>query len=121
MIVVFPEAHPGCYAEDVTKAICWNLNAKDRHDNVLRLLEHYHFHLIKFYGSSLEEFTLEQVKKQYQKFFPFVTITFLLFMPENYENADQNLLDRAQCLIDDTLILTSGMDSVNDISSSNNI
>lgn len=44
---IVSEGHSGCFAEDVAKIICWNLNAKERVDNTSSLLEGYHFHLAR--------------------------------------------------------------------------
>ncbi|VDD94427.1 unnamed protein product, partial [Enterobius vermicularis] len=42
------EAHPGCYGEDLTKAICWNLTRDLRRDNLDALLEHYQKCFLEF-------------------------------------------------------------------------
>lgn len=104
------EAHPGCYGEDVAKAICWNLSADERHENLLRLLEYYHFNLLKYYGSTLEEITLDQVKKVYHAFFPVAAISFLLFLPEDLEQAEKSILDRAHSLLNDTVVMSTHME-----------
>uniref|UniRef100_A0A914QM76 CHK kinase-like domain-containing protein n=1 Tax=Panagrolaimus davidi TaxID=227884 RepID=A0A914QM76_9BILA len=109
-ILDWTQSHPGCYGEDVAKAICWNLSADERHENLLRLLEYYHFNLLKYYGSTLEEITLEHVKKAYHTFLPIATVSFLLFLPEDLEQAEKNLLDRAQSLINDTVVMSTHMD-----------
>ena len=49
------------------------------------------------------EITLEQVKNAYRKFVPLATIQFLMFLPEDVNRVDANLLEKARSIIDDTM------------------
>jgi len=46
------------------------------------------------------DLTLEQVKVAYSKFVPLAAIQYLMFLPEDVDRIDVNLLDRARTLLD---------------------
>uniref|UniRef100_A0A7E4UZQ2 CHK domain-containing protein n=1 Tax=Panagrellus redivivus TaxID=6233 RepID=A0A7E4UZQ2_PANRE len=106
-IIDWTHTHPGCYAEDVAKAICWNLSPQQRHEQLIRLLEHYHFHLIKNLGSPNDALDIDQVKKAYNIFLPVAAVKFLLFLPEKLEDHDAAIMERATSLITDALVVSS--------------
>ncbi|VDK17469.1 unnamed protein product [Anisakis simplex] len=66
-IVDWSEAHPGCFGEDIAAAICWNLSPVERHANHERLLEFYHYNLIKHSaGSFLQLLLLNIIPTNYK-------------------------------------------------------
>uniref|UniRef100_A0A915E768 CHK kinase-like domain-containing protein n=1 Tax=Ditylenchus dipsaci TaxID=166011 RepID=A0A915E768_9BILA len=107
-VIDWTQAHPGCYGEDIAKVICWNLTAKERHIHLLKLLQFYHYNLLKKYqaygGENHDEITLDQVKAAYDRFVPLATVNFLMFLPEDMNRVDANLLERAKNLMEDVLL-----------------
>ncbi|VDM44049.1 unnamed protein product [Toxocara canis] len=98
------EAHPGCFGEDVATAICWNLQPKDRHDNQQRLLEFYHYNLVKYSAGSCQ-LTLEQVKKAYIHFMP-LAMSVMLLLAVNIDmgsEVNEAISERAEVLANDIL------------------
>ncbi|KAE9416501.1 hypothetical protein Angca_001124, partial [Angiostrongylus cantonensis] len=75
-IIDWTESHPGCFGEDVAKAICWNLSAKDRIDCTTPLLEDYHTFL-KEESPEDCDISLDTVQNAFDMFIPVAVVTFL--------------------------------------------
>ncbi|CAD5225198.1 unnamed protein product [Bursaphelenchus xylophilus] len=102
-IVDWVQAHPGCFAEDVTKAICWNLSPKERHANQRKLLEHYHFNLLKYSEGKANKITIEVVEAGFRWFLPFAAVCYLIYLPDDLSHASIKQMERAQALLDEGL------------------
>ncbi|CAD5218347.1 unnamed protein product [Bursaphelenchus okinawaensis] len=102
-IVDWVQAHPGCFAEDVAKAICWNLAPKDRYLNQRKLLEHYHFNLLKYSEGKANKITMEVIEAGFKYFLPFVAVCYLIYLPDDLSHASIKQLELAQVLLDDGL------------------
>ncbi|CAL2039645.1 unnamed protein product [Caenorhabditis brenneri] len=93
------EGHSGCFAEDVAKIICWNLNAKERVDNPSSLLEGYHFHLARYYDGDCP-FTVDIIQRCYEVFVPFAMVSLCgKVMGLNNKTEKEPLIERAKSLI----------------------
>ncbi|KAI6229270.1 CHK domain-containing protein [Aphelenchoides besseyi] len=108
-IIDWTQVHPGCFGEDVAKAICWNLTEKERKANLKKLLEYYHFSLLKYSEGSANDVTMECVERTYNFFLPMAAVTYLMFLPEDLKMASPYLLERAQSLINDSLEMVAGI------------
>ncbi|TKR94857.1 hypothetical protein L596_009091 [Steinernema carpocapsae] len=101
-------SHPGCFAEDVAKAICWNLSPQDRHSHLTRLLENYHYNFARYYGGTDCKLTLETIKLSYQRFVPMATVCLLPHFAQLFDRPDSDvalLRERAKALIEDTTVM----------------
>uniref|UniRef100_A0A915AWT0 CHK kinase-like domain-containing protein n=1 Tax=Parascaris univalens TaxID=6257 RepID=A0A915AWT0_PARUN len=101
-ILDWAKAHPGCFAEDVATAICWNLEPKERHCNEQRLLEFYHYNLVK-YGAGNCQVTLEQVRKAYAHFLP-LAMSVLILLAVNIDMSNDTkdaIVERSEMLAND--------------------
>ncbi|EFP07892.1 hypothetical protein CRE_14099 [Caenorhabditis remanei] len=93
------EGHSGCFAEDVAKIICWNLNAKERVDNTASLLEGYHFHLARYYDGDCP-FTVDIIQRCYELFVPFAMVSLCgKVMSVKNKTEKEPLIERAKSLI----------------------
>uniref|UniRef100_A0A914RAN7 Uncharacterized protein n=1 Tax=Parascaris equorum TaxID=6256 RepID=A0A914RAN7_PAREQ len=104
-ILDWAKAHPGCFAEDVATAICWNLEPKERHCNEQRLLEFYHYNLVK-YGAGNCQVTLEQVRKAYAHFLP-LAMSVLILLAVNIDMSNDTkdaIVERSEMLANDILL-----------------
>ncbi|KAK0422236.1 hypothetical protein QR680_007451 [Steinernema hermaphroditum] len=107
-------SHPGCFAEDVAKAICWNLSPQDRHSHLTRLLENYHYNFTRYYGGTECKLTLENIKLSYQRFVPMATVCLLPHLAQCLDRPDADvalLRERAKALIEDTAVMFLSDDS----------
>ncbi|KAI6227603.1 CHK domain-containing protein [Aphelenchoides fujianensis] len=107
-LIDWTQVHPGCFGEDVAKAICWNLTPKERQSNLKKLLEFYHYSLLKYSEGAAQDVTIEVVEHAYNHFLPMAAVSYLMFLPEDLKMAAPHLLDRAHSLIDDSLELVAG-------------
>ncbi|CAI5449452.1 unnamed protein product [Caenorhabditis angaria] len=98
-IIDWTESHSGCFAEDVAKIICWNLNAKERVDNTSSLLEGYHFHLARYYDGDCP-FTVDIIQKAYEIFVPFAMVSLCGKVMSVKNKAEKEpLIERAKNLL----------------------
>ncbi|CAA21584.2 CHK kinase-like domain-containing protein [Caenorhabditis elegans] len=98
-LIDWTEGHSGCFAEDVAKIICWNLNAKERVDNTSSLLEGYHFHLARYYDGDCP-FTVDIIQRAYEVFVPFAMVSLCgKVMSVKNKTEKEPLIERAKSLI----------------------
>ncbi|KAJ1346712.1 hypothetical protein KIN20_001601 [Parelaphostrongylus tenuis] len=105
-IIDWTGCHPGCFGEDIAKAICWNLSTKDRLECTEPLLEDYHTYLVEN-SSEDSQITLEAVQKAFNMFLPVAVVTFLQKVMANKNKEDiEPLIERAKGLIKSVYLLT---------------
>ncbi|PAV92207.1 hypothetical protein WR25_08987 [Diploscapter pachys] len=98
-VIDWTECHSGCFAEDLCKAICWNMAPKDRTDNTANLLEGYHYHLVRYCNGECP-ITVDAIRKAYDKFLPFAMVSFAGKVVHAKNKPDiEPLVERAKALI----------------------
>ncbi|CAD6192855.1 unnamed protein product [Caenorhabditis auriculariae] len=95
-IIDWTECHSGCFAEDLSKAICWNLSPRDRVDHTSSLIEGYHYHLARYCGAECP-FTVDVIRTAYDLFLPFSMVSMVMSAKNEAEN--EPLVERAKALI----------------------
>ncbi|CAJ0924852.1 unnamed protein product, partial [Mesorhabditis belari] len=97
-IVDWTSCHAGCFGEDLAKAICWNLNPRERATQTSQLLQAYHYQLVLQSGNA--SITSEQVRAAYEKFVPVATVSFVhKVMVLRGKSEPDALIERANSLI----------------------
>uniref|UniRef100_A0A1I7XAG4 CHK domain-containing protein n=1 Tax=Heterorhabditis bacteriophora TaxID=37862 RepID=A0A1I7XAG4_HETBA len=111
-LIDWTECHSGCFAEDLAKAICWNLSAKDRMEFTSSLLEGYHYHLTR-YSDGECHMTIDLIRRGFEQFLPMAMVTLVAkVMQVRTRNDVEPLIERAKSLIQNVYAMTRLMQDV---------
>nr|CAD2194127.1 unnamed protein product [Meloidogyne enterolobii] len=108
VLIDWTQTHCGCIGEDLAKCICWNMPTKERNETQLvKLLQYYHYQLLKrlqSFGADADfqkEITLDRVTDAFEHYIPLAALTFLLFLPEDLNDANSAVLEKAHQLLEE--------------------
>uniref|UniRef100_A0A914N5H5 CHK kinase-like domain-containing protein n=1 Tax=Meloidogyne incognita TaxID=6306 RepID=A0A914N5H5_MELIC len=106
VLIDWTQTHCGCIGEDLAKCICWNMPTKERSETQLvKLLQYYHYQLLKrlqSFGADADfqkEITLDSVTDAFEHYVPLAALTFLLFLPQDLNDANSAVLEKAHQLL----------------------
>uniref|UniRef100_A0A1I8AZI9 CHK domain-containing protein n=1 Tax=Meloidogyne hapla TaxID=6305 RepID=A0A1I8AZI9_MELHA len=115
VLIDWTQTHCGCIGEDLAKCISWNMQAKERSETQLvKLLQYYHYQLLKklqLFGADADfqkEITLDRVTDAFEHYIPLAALTFLLFLPEDLNDANSLVLEKAHQLLEETEVAIGG-------------
>ncbi|KAF7639868.1 CHK domain-containing protein [Meloidogyne graminicola] len=112
LLIDWTQTHCGCLGEDLAKCICWNMSKKERNEaQLIKLLQYYHYQLLKklqLFGADAnfqKEITFDRVTDAFEHYIPLAALTFLLFLPEDLNNANSIVLEKANQLLEEAELM----------------